>query len=357
MNLKDLLRTLSDLHGPSGYETPVRQAVAEVWRPLVNALETGRLGSLVGYKYGSGDAPRRRIMLCAHMDEIALIVREVERGFLRIGKLNGVDNRNVTGKPVVVHTAGGPLRGVIGLRPLHTQNADQSSRYPTFDEMFVDVGLPPDEVAARVSIGDPITLDTPLIELNGGRLAGKALDNRASIVAVTACLEALQTRSHIWDVLAVGTVQEEVGSHGARTEAFRLQPDLALAIDVVFATQPGVTEGAYKMGDGPPLSLGANFHPALYEAINAAAARLELTLPADPMPANSGTDAWPVQISRDGIPTALLNIQIRNMHSSVETVDMKDIERAGRVMAEFIAGLTPDFLTTILWDKEKEAAR
>jgi putative aminopeptidase FrvX len=354
VDLKAHLIQVCNAHGPSGYEGPVREVVAEAWRPFVDSLEVGKLGSLVGYKLGSGSVPRRRIMLCAHMDEIGLVISDIDRGFLKVSRLGGIDNRIVPGMPVLVHGKQA-LKGVVGLPPLHTLENDKRSRYPKLDELVVDLGLPPDEVSALVSIGDVITMDTPMLTLQGTRLAGKALDDRACVAAITVCLDALQARQHGWDVLAVASVQEEVGCHGARSEAYRLQPDIAIALDVTFASQPGVEGVTHKLGDGVPISLGANFHPALYEAINAAAERLEMTLHADPIPMQSGTDAWPIQVSRDGIPTALLSIPVRNMHTPVETVDTKDIERAGRLMAEFICGLTPDFLATIVWDKEKEA--
>ncbi len=346
--LKTHLKEICELHGPPGYEEPVRQAMAATWQPLVDSLEVGKLGSLVGIKLGSGPEPRRRIMLCAHMDEIGLIVKDIDRGFLKVGHMGGIDDRTLPGLAVIVHGRQ-PLKGVVGLPPLHMLSADQHGHYPKLSDLVIDVGLPADQVAELVSVGDVITMDTPIFDLQD-RLAGKAIDDRACLAALTACLDALQSRKHVWDVLAVASVQEEVGSWGARTEAYRLAPDLAIALDVTFALQPGVSDGAYKLGGGgPPISLGANFHPALYDAINAAAERLEMTLEPDPLPDHSGTDAWPIQISRDGIPTALLNIPIRNMHSTIETVDMHDVQRTGRLLAEFIAGLGIDFLKTITW--------
>jgi endoglucanase len=350
-DLKAHLKTLCDLHGPAGYEGAVREAIADAWRPFVDDLDVGRLGSLVGYKLGTGEPPRRRIMLCAHMDEIGLIVHAIEDGFLRVSHLGGTDERTLAGMPVLVHGRE-TLRGVVGTYPRHTLPSEQQGRYPIWDELFVDVGLPADQVTALVSVGDVITPDTPLIDLQGGRIAAKAADNRASVAAVTACLNALRSRRHEWDVLAVASVQEETGAWAASREAHRLQPDIAIALDVTFATQPGVDGPSFKLGSGPSLALGPNFHPALYAAISAAGERMEIDLPPEPTPAGSGTDAWMIQVARDGIPTALISIPVRNMHTTVETLDLKDIERTGRVLAEFIAGLAPDFLATIVWDKE-----
>lgn len=353
MDLKAHLGRICELHGPSGYEAPIREALRADWQPLVDSFEEGVLGGLTGIKRGSGAEPHRRIMLCAHMDEIGLIVRNFDEGFLLVSHLGGIDPRVLPGMPVMVH-CDPPLRGVVGVPPLYTLTDDQRTKYAPLTDLLVDVGLPAEEVCRCIHVGDVVTLDIPITELQNGRLTGKALDDRACIAIVTACLDALQTRKHRWDVLAVASVQEETGGAGAMTEAYRLNPDLAIALDVTFGTQPGVSEGDFPLGGGAVISLGANFHPALYDAIRAAGDRLEMALATDPLPMHSGTDAWPIQVSRDGIPTALLEVAIRNMHTPVETVDIKDIERAGRILAEFISALDADFLSTIVWDKEVE---
>jgi endoglucanase len=350
VDLKAHLKKLCETPGPSGYEDAVGEALAEDWRPLVDSLDVGKSGSLIGLKKGTGSEPHRKIMLCAHMDENGLIVSQIEGGLLRVARLGGIDTRILPGAPVLVHGRRS-LPGVVGVPPLHVVNEDVRGRYPDVRDLVVDLGRPAAEVAELVRVGDVITLDASLIELQNGRLAGKALDDRACVAALTACLEALQTRRHVWDVLAVASTQEEVGSRGARVEAYRLEPEIAIALDVTFAVQPGVNDSAFKLGDGPTLSLGENFHPALYQALDAAAKRLELSVHPEPTPGPSGTDAWPIQVSRDGIPTALIGLPIRNMHSGVETLDMKDLERTGRLLAEFIAGIDADFLATIVWDK------
>jgi len=359
VDVKAHLKRLCEAHGPSGYEAPVRDVVADAWTPLVDSLEVGKLGSLVGTKLGTqspeAGQPRRRIMLAAHMDEIGMFVTAIRDGWVKVHSLNGLDERTIAGSTVIVHGRE-PLPGVVGLRPMFTLTGDQAKNYAPFSELFVDLGLPAEEVAEKVQVGDVVTMDVPVIDLKNNRVAGKSFDDRASVAAVTVCLDILKTRQHYWDVLAVATTQEEVGSHGARSEAYRLTPDLAIALDVTFGDQPGIDHGGFKLGEGIPLSLGANFHPVMVEGLNNAAERIELTVHPDPLPAASGTDAWPIQVSRDGIPTALVNLPIRNMHSTVETIEIKDIERAGRLLAEFIAGLEPDFLVTVVWDKEADKA-
>ncbi len=354
--LKEHIKTLSQLTGPSGYEDEVRDYLREEWAGLVDTFELDGLGSLVAIKYGTGNEPRQRIMLSAHMDEIGLLVTEIKDGYLRLADIWGSDSRLMLAKPVLIHTRTGTLRGVVAAQPPHiTRHTGNTKEYPPFAQQWVDLGLPADEVTARVRIGDPVTMDAPVVELMGDQLATKAMDDRASVASVTACLHYLQTRNHNWDVYAVASVQEEVGLKGAATAAYYTRPDLAIAIDVTFAQQPGVNGDQYvKLGSGPTLGIGPNFHDGLVKGLQKAAGDLEMSVTTSPMPRGSGTDAWAIQISREGVPTALLSIPLRSMHAPVETISLKDVERTGRLMAEFIAGLTEDYLETIAWKPDAD---
>jgi endoglucanase len=193
-----------------------------------------------------------------------------------------------------------------------------------------------------------------MLELHGKRLAAKAMDDRACVAAVTLCLDMLKGMDHQWDVYATATVQEETGLLGATTAAYYIKPDIAIALDVTFAPQPGVDiEEGRVMGDGPTLCSGPNFHSKLVDKIREAARQHEIKIQDEAIPSASGTDAWSIQVAQEGIPTGLLGIPLRNMHSPVETVDLRDIERAGRLLAHFIAGLDAEFLQAIEWDELK----
>jgi endoglucanase len=240
-----------------------------------------------------------------------------------------------------------PLPGVVATLPAHLHKGDVS-RYPVFDDLIIDLGLLPDEVAELVQIGDLITVDVPLLELMGRRVAAKALDDRASVAAVTVCLDALRTLNHSWDVYAAATVQEETGLFGATTAANMIAPDVAIALDVGFGRQPGMdSDETFELGAGPSLGVGPNFHEKLNDKLREVARYHEIKFHEEPMPAQSGTDAWAIQVALQGIPTALFSLPIRNMHSPVETIDLGDIERTGRLLAHFIAALDADFLKTI----------
>ncbi|MCB9437437.1 MAG: M20/M25/M40 family metallo-hydrolase [Anaerolineales bacterium] len=354
--LKEHLIELIEMHGPSGHEEPIRAYLREQWSGLVEDFEVDGLGSLVGIKRGIGPEPRKRIMLCAHMDEIGQIVTEVKDGYLRLGDIHGTDSRITLAKPVVVLARGGALKGVVAVPPPHiTRQQSGTPAYIDHRDQWVDLGLPAEEVARLVRVGDLVTMDAPAVELMGDLIAGKAMDDRACVAAVTACLHYLQGRTHEWDVVAVASTQEEMGLYGARAAAYHVHPDLAIALDVSFAEQSGVNgDDHVKLGEGPQLAIGPNLHDGAVKGVLEAAKRLEMKVPIEAAPGMTGTDAAAIQVSHEGIPTVLLEVPIRNMHSPVETVSLKDIDRAGRLMAEFITGLTPDYLDTIAWKPEED---
>ncbi len=358
-DLKNHLKTLVEAHAPSGHEAPLQAIVREAWTGLVDRFETDKLGSLISIKNGTPakDSPRRKIMLAAHVDEIGMMVRDIVDGFIYVHRISGVDNRVMLAQPVLVHGKRA-LPGIVAAVPPHLLTEEMRKKYPSFDELVVDVGLPADEVNQLVQIGDLITVDVPMMELMGKRVAGKAMDDRACVAAVTACLHHLQTMKHVWDVYAVATVQEETGLRGAAVSAHLIQPDVAIALDVTFAPQPGVNNDVTnEMGGGPGIGIGPNFHPKLFDRIKEVAQANEIKIQNDIIPGASGTDAWTIQVALEGIPTALLEIPLRSMHSPVETIDLRDVERCGRLLALFIASLDAEFLAAIEWKVDSEKSK
>jgi endoglucanase len=347
LDLKTHLKDLCAVAAPAGHEAPIRAVIRDAWADWVDAFQIDGLGSLIAVKYGTGDEPRRRVMICAHMDEIGLIVAEVRDGFIRTSALGGVDYRVLSSQPVIVHGRR-ELPGVVGAAPPHM--ALNRRTYPDSDELWIDVGLPADDVAELVRVGDVITFDSPFFDLKGTRVGGKSMDNRASVAAVTLCLDELSRRVHEWDVYAVASAQEETSGSGAQTAAHQIQPDLAIVIDGTFALQRGVSEDeGFKLGDGPTVGRGPNFHPGVLRMMQKRARGEEIILHVEAVPGNSGTDAWTIQVSRMGVPTTLLGIPMRNMHSPVEIVNIRDIRRVGRLLAAFIAKLDADFMDAIAW--------
>jgi endoglucanase len=341
MTALELLERLANAHGPSGFERAVADIVRQIAGPMCDQVSADAMGNLVATKRGqpvSREAPHS-LMLATHMDEIGLMVSQVEDGFIRFATIGGWDARVLPGQEVMVHSHGG-LPGVIGARPPHVLTDDRRKAIP-IDELFVDVGLPANEVAERVRVGDPITIRRNLLRLSGGRAAGKSLDNRASVAAGLRCLELLGSIRHQWDVHLVATVQEEIGLVGATTSAYALHPGAAIAVDVGHAQTPGSSSGpdAYQLGGGPMIAFGPNIHPVLHNRLVETADRLEIKHQIEPVAGPTGTDAWVIQVSRSGIPTALVSIPLRYMHTSVELADSQDIERTARLLANFAAGL------------------
>ena len=356
MKLFELMQTLTEAPGPSAFEGNIAATLQELWQPLVDSMTVDRIGSLVATKQGKGAPPRHTILVAAHMDELGLLVSNIVAypdnengaGFLRVTNLGGVDRRQLYGQLVTVHGRQA-LPGVIGAPPSRLIPSERRNGPYGYEDLVVDVGLPVDELRQLVSIGDSISFEQPLRKLLNGRIAGKALDNRASVAAVHVCLEYLQQRNHSWDVLAVATAQEETRLLGAYTSAHALEPDLAVALDVTFGKGPGAKDNGqtFELDDGPALGIGPNIHPGVFARLEKAAEELEMTVHNDPVPRMSGTDAIGLQVARAGVPTGLIGIPLRYMHTMVETVALKDIDRAGRLLGEFIARLNSETLTEL----------
>lgn len=350
-NTLPFLKSLLSVSGLSGYEGPAARLIEAEWRSLVDEVSLSRLGSVHGLKRGAGVDPRQSVMLAAHMDAIGLMVTQIEDGFLRITPIGGVDPRILPGLAVTVHAEKGDLPGVIVMPPSKLLPSGAGDGVVGSPHLLVDVGLLPSKVASLVRIGNLVSFGTQATEMPGEIVSGHSLDNRASVAALTFCLQELGSRSHTWDTWAVATVQEEVYYAGAITSAFQLRPDLAIAIDVTFAKGPGANSWeTFELGKGPTFGHGPNIHPYLFKQFKELAERLEIPFATEILPKSSGTDGMALQVTAEGIPTFVMGIPIRYMHTPVEMVALKDIQRAGRLLAEFIAGLKPDFMSTITWD-------
>jgi putative aminopeptidase FrvX len=350
------LKTMLAAPGLSAYESPIMLLIREKWTPLVDQVSLSRLGSLHALKNGVGKTPRPSIMITTHMDAIGMMVTSIKDGFLHLTNIGGVDARVLPGTQVTVHATGSSrskdLPGVVVQPPVKMLPPSVGEGPVPLDQLLVDVGLLPGQVAQRVRVGDLVSYATEPTELAGDAISGHSLDNRASVAALTIAQEELQSKTHVWDVWAVATSQEEVTLGGAYTSAFEVRPDLAVAVDVTHAKGPGATDWlTHPLGKGPCLGFGPNIHPYLYKKFNELADRLEIPHETEVMPRMSGTDAYAMQVAAEGIPTMVVSIPLRYMHTPVEVVAVKDIQRAGRLLAEFIASLEPDFMSKITWDE------
>ncbi|HQV94129.1 MAG TPA: hypothetical protein PLA27_00985 [Anaerolineales bacterium] len=347
------LKSLISASGVSGNETPVAKLIEEKWRPLVDETRLSRVGSLHGLKRGTDKKKRPSIMIATHMDAIGMRVSQVVDGFLRITNVGGIDARVLPGAEVTVHaSSGADLPAVIAMPSSRLLPESAGDGALVIGYLLVDTGLTPREVEKKVKVGDLVSFANEPMELAGDILSGHTIDNRASVAALTVCLEELQSKPHVWDVWAVATVQEETSYLGAYTSAFEIRPQIAIAVDGTFAKGPGANGWqTHPMGKGVGLCLGPNMHPFLHKKLSELADKLEIPWFLDVTTSHSGTDAYPMQVTAEGIPTALVEFPIRYMHTPVESVAVKDIQRAGRLLAEFIASLEENFVETITWDE------
>ncbi len=372
-----MLRRLTQADGPSGTEGRVAALVRELLAGAADEARTDALGNLIAVRRANASPPAGqqtgKIMLAAHMDEIGLIVTAVDRGALHVGRIGGVDARSLVGQEVTVYPTGpgaekypDGLPGYIGARPPHMLGDAERKQVVQLHDLRVDLGCESGSVrrpataesesgsirrpatAEMVRVGDRVAVRGPYTELLGGRVATKALDNRASVAAMIAALGYLAGMKHTWDVYAVATVQEEAGIRGAMTSAFGVAPDLAVAIDVTFGEQPGINgDKTVEMDKGPAIGWGPNLHGGIVKRLRETADALELPYVTEPLPGHSGTDAWAIQVVREGIPTGLLSIPIRYMHSAAELVALADIDRTARLLTAFISRLDATTLAAL----------
>jgi len=344
--LLELLRA----RGPSGYEG----AAAAVWREAAGAfsqVSTDVIGTplaLVSPKHGYESAPRR-LLVMGHIDEIGLIVTHIDDdGFLWFRAVGGWDAQVLVGQRLVLDTKAGPLAGVVGRKPVHLQREEDRKKVADIREMHIDIGAR-DGAQARelVRVGDVAVIDAQPVELPNGRLTSRALDNRlGSFVALEAARLVAEAGGSQWELAAVAATQEEITFGGSRTSAFALEPDAAIVVDVTHATDaPGIDvkeAGKHELGSGPVLTRGSTLNQSLFELLIDAAEAEKIPCTIEASARATGTDADAVHISRGGIPTGLVSIPIRYMHSPVELVQLEDVQAAARLIATLALRLDAD---------------
>ncbi|MCD5407830.1 M42 family metallopeptidase [Candidatus Bipolaricaulota bacterium] len=332
----ELLKRLSEASGVPGREEEIRALIREALEGHVDELRVDRLGNLIARKKGGGP----KVVVAAHMDEIGFLVSHVDEktGYLRVEPMGGFDPRTLIAKRVVVHTASGPLVGLIGIKPIHILTEEEKKKELKVSDLFVDLGLPGEKVKERVRLGDPVTLRQDFLEV-GELVSGKALDDR---VGVYVGIEALKRLGeHQADIYFVGTVQEEVGLRGARTSGFAIAPEIGVALDVTLACDmPGVQEHqritqlgkgvAIKVKDSASIS-----HPGLVRFLVELAEERDIPYQLEILP-RGGTDAGGLQLAREGAAVVTLSIPTRYVHSVVEAAHVRDIEAAIDLLAAFL---------------------
>lgn len=345
MELKDILKELTEASGISGYEAAAAEVAARHLKPFADEVSVDKMGSVIALKRGEqiGD-DRYKILLAAHLDEIGLIITKIEDGgFMRIARIGGVDISTLPGQEVSI-LGKEVLRGVIGAKPPHLQEPGESSKPVKIEDLYVDAGLSKEELENLVEIGTLVRIESEFTELTNGCVAAQALDDRAGVASLVETLRRLAQRKHSWDIYAIATSQEEVSGLGAKSTAFQIEPHIAIAIDVTFGESPETPERrSYPLGKGPTVGLGPNFHPKITQKLCDVAKEYEIPyqIEADPRP--GGTDAYSLQVSKAGIPAGLVSIPLRNMHTTVEVLKLEDVKRLAELLSIFISQLDSKF--------------
>lgn len=347
----EILLSLSTASGISGSEEAAVETAKGFFSQYVDQVKKDRFGNLLAFKKGNTPADQDRLTLAvvAHIDEIGCMVTKIEKGgFLRFSPMGGIDPRILPGQAVEV-CAKKVLQGVIGAAPPHLLTEKERGETVPIEKLFIDVGVGEERVREIVSVGDTVLFEQKPLQMKfGGKVTGKSLDNRVGVAALVYCAAELSAMLHSADICFVSSLQEEVGLRGAVTAAYGLKPDLALIVDVTHGDAPGLAEGSYfKLGNGPALAIGPNIHTMLSEKIEEIARANYLPYQKEPIPGNSSTDAWAFQVSREGIPTALLSVPLRYMHTPVELVAVDDLISCGKLISKFCCVLDLSFLEVL----------
>jgi putative aminopeptidase FrvX len=345
MPLPETLHKLVTAAGPSGYE----QAPAAVFREAAAAFAEvthDSVGSTVARVAGTGGGPS--VAVVGHVDEIGLIVHHIDDdGFLWFTGVGGWDPIILVGQRVEIATRGGVVPGVVGKKPIHLMREDDRKKVPQMKELHIDIGAADGDAARElVRIGDVAVIAAEPVELPGRRFVSRSFDNRLGCyVALEAARLVAEAGGAPGDVYACAVAQEEITFGGARTTAYSLRPDIAIAVDVTFATdQPGIDEkelGRHRFGSGGVINRGSTMDPRVVELLHAAGEAEGIPFTVSASARATGTDADAFHVSRGGVPTGVVSVPLRYMHSPVEMVQLDDVESAARLIAAFAQRLEP----------------
>jgi len=344
------LERLLDAPGPSGFEV----RAARVWREEAETFASDVKVDVSGNSFatvGAGDGPR--VMLAGHIDEIGLQITHIdEEGYLYVDEIGGWDPQVLVGQRVTVLSRGGDVPGVIGKKAIHLLQPDERLKASKTRQLWVDVGVADrDEAAALgIRVGDPMVIAQGMVRLAGDLIASRAIDDRvgAFVVLETLRMLSLDESPSVASATAVATVQEEIGYQGggARTSAYSVDPDVAIAVDVTFSTDvPDIEKkelGEHSLGGGPVLSRGSAAHNEVFEMLASVAEEEGIPYTIQASPKATRTDADGIHLTRHGVPTGLVSVPNRYMHSPNEVVSVEDLFNTAKLIAAFIRRLRPD---------------
>ena len=350
MNLTEFLTRATKSAGLPGNEQEVAAFMQEAFAPYCEETQIDGLQNMIAHLPGDGAPGDGKsgekgpgIYVCAHLDEIGLIVTDIEDdGCIRFSQMGGVDPRILPASEVKV-LCDPPLHGVIGAKPPHIlSEADRKKNYKR-EDLYIDVGFGAEEVRRRVHVGDRVQLTGPFTQLAGDYAACKTLDDRACCAILWLAAQELSLRRHKADVYLVCSSQEEVGSRGAKTSVYAVNPDLAIAIDVTHADMPDCKADETHDIDKAAFTCGPNIHPKMLSDVLRVAKEVGVETSVSACSGDTWTDAWELQVSRAGVPTVLMELPLKYMHTTVETISLRTLREQARLLAAYIASLDADW--------------
>lgn len=340
MELYDILKSLCSLAGPSGFEMPVAQRAKALLAPLVDEVSVDRLGSVIGVRR-CGKPNAKRLLLDAHLDEIGLIVTGIEEGFLRFASVGGVDPRMLPARELTILTKPEPLFGVVTCLPPHVQTAADHDKAVAIEDLRVDVGLSQEQAEKLIPIGTPIVYREGVTKLAGDQVTGKSLDDRSCFAILLRTAELLRDADLDIDLYIMGSVREEISGTGAIMGTNAINPNWCVATDVTFGITPGLSEDRVpcKLHGGPAIGVGPNMTWTLTDRMVAKAKALHIPYQLEVMEGHTGTNGWHMQTCLEGIPTSVVSLPLKYMHSPIEVVSLNDMEHTAQLLAAFTQDL------------------
>jgi len=342
---KTFLHNLLTQCGPSGFEEGTQACWSERTAKYADRVERDVHGNAIAVL--NPDA-KRKVILTGHCDEIGFIVTHIsDEGFLHVASIGGIDEGVLPGSQVIVMTKRGHIDGIIGKKPIHLMEPEDRKKTTKIKELWVDIGAKDRKDALKVvDIGNAVAFAPNYLELKNGLFSSKGCDDKVGSFVVSEVIKILSKRQKLRvGVWSVSTVQEEVGLRGARTSAFAIDPEIAIAVDVGFASDtPGIDKrvvGEVSLGKGPILHAGPNINRVLGKLLETTAKKKKIKCQLKSEPGATGTDANVLQITRQGTATALVSIPNRYMHTMVETCSFSDLENSAKLIAETILAITP----------------
>ena len=336
MEIKDLLLQMDTVPHVSGYEGELNEVLKTEFSKL-SEVSVDNFGNVVALKKGDSGP---KIMIAAHSDEIGMMVTAVtDEGYVKFTRIGGIDKRNILAQEVTIHGKE-KVYGIIGIKPPHLVKPGEQKKVIDLFDMAIDTGLSKEKVEELVRPGHIVTFNTKMKELKGGKMTGKAMDNIVGIAVMYAALKNLQLLKHKADVYFVASAQEEIGCRGAIVATHDIEPEYGIAVDVTFGRTPELNESnSSELGKGPVLTVGPNVTRKVFEGLKSAASKNNTPFQVEVSPGMTGTDAYMIQIGKGGVSTGVVSVPLRYMHSTNETVQLSDIENAGRLLSDYIMTL------------------